>query len=166
VLRPLFWISAGIWISSFIIHVLSAFGVDLLTPLPQLMFVQAIAFLLLLLSIFFICSINPGSVTKLEWLFDSVPTAFIFLTIAGVPYSFGNFFAAGANLPGAPAQVENGYVLRNHGVFIRRISGEEFHFFQAMALRMFSGAGLAMSGIATFLFYPRNGTKKQETVEE
>ncbi len=151
----LFRTSSVVWLVSLVIHVVSAFGIDLLTPLPQIMFLQAFAFLLLISSIVYIKWRNTGIENKSAWLFNPVPSTFIFFAFAGLPYCFGNILGAGAYLQGVPEISDyDGYVLNIKGTR-RIISEEKFHFLQAMTLRMFSSAGLAMSGIASFLFYPR-----------
>jgi hypothetical protein len=150
----LFRISVAIWIISLIIHLLSVFQVDLLTKLPWLVYIQILAFALLMASILYIKSKNTGSKNKLAWLIDPVPTFLIFLSFAGLPYCFANVFIA-AGLHGSPRISEyDGFVLdTKRGV--KLISREEYHYYQALSLRILSSAGLAMSGIASFLFYPR-----------
>jgi hypothetical protein len=91
------------------------------------------------------------------------PYWLIALAIAGFTYAQINFTYFSSSLTGDPV-IQNGqYVLQEHGQIIKTITEQEYHYYQANLLRLFSAAWIAFYGVALAALFPfqnKNPPKK------
>ncbi|HLP11098.1 MAG TPA: hypothetical protein VK177_04140 [Flavobacteriales bacterium] len=104
-----------------------------------------------LLSGFYFCKI----------IFKGAPLWMQLLVGASLFYSALNFIVLLQLYPGS-AEIQNGhYVLMEKGETIKHITEAEYHYYNAIQLRIFSGHWLIFYGVSTAAFYRYSGLIKQ-----
>ena len=141
---------------SFIVHILTYFGVDLLTPFPVLWGLHIgifIVFIPMVLS----NRQHFGQRQNMKILFAPIPQwprvlVGVLFVYAIINFTIFFFLSKG----GTPAIEDGRYVLQNHGQFIRALTADEFHWQHVYIARGFSGHWLLFYIIPALNFwFPR-----------
>jgi hypothetical protein len=165
--KALFYIAAGGWVISLLVHLLALGGVDVQESVPFVfllhfgIFVVAIP-TVILQKVKQSALPKPASRFSLLAEFQHAPLAVKVLAAAGFVYAIINFGLFMAAYPGSPSIHDGQYVLMNHSEFIRTLSAAEYHHARAMELRGFSGHWIAFYGVFAAGLYPPR--KEEATV--
>lgn len=96
--------------------------------------------------------LNP--VKLFRKVFINVPRWIKLLALFGVIYAIINFILFVQSQPGTPEFTDGQYILQNNEKFLRVITEQEYHHYQANILRGFSGHWIAFYGISLIILYP------------
>jgi hypothetical protein len=160
-----FYLAAGGWVISFIVHLLSFAGIDVAARIPAIWLLHIGIFLVWLPAILFLrrnrrftqgtynrgFALNPVSYVKL--LFGNIPRPLLVIGIFGFFYAFVNFLVVMIPMHGTPDIKDGHYILESKGQLIRTLTETEYHSLRAQILRGFSGHWLAFYGLAMCFLY-------------
>jgi hypothetical protein len=161
-LTILFYFTLAFWTASLIAHLSSIADFDLIEKFPFVWFLHIGIFIVIITAIFVLRKLpemqdqqvrsNPVRVFKT--LTKGTPYWLIAIAVVGLIYAGINFSLFATSQIGSP-EIENGqYILQVHGQFIKTITEQEYHHYQANIVRGFSGHWLAFYGIGLALLYP------------
>jgi len=174
----LFYFAVTGWILGLLVHLLSLMDFDVTQQLPYIwlfgigIFVAWIPAVIKLKHNKKLEALKNASLIKrmnpffsLKLVFENTPTWLTIIAIGGFFYACINFILFIQVMPGQ-AEINNGhYYLQSHGHIIKTLTEQEYHHYQALALRGFSGHWLAFSGIAAAILYPYPTSVSSEVQE-
>ena len=158
----LFYFTLACWAASLIAHLSSIADFDLIDKFPFIWFLHAGIFIIAITAIFVVRQFpemqnqqirsNPFKVLKT--LTKETPYWLIAIAVAGFIYAGINFSLFASSQLGSPEIKDGQFILENHGQFIKTITEQEYHHYQANIVRGFSGHWLAFYGIGLTILYP------------
>lgn len=159
--KALFYIAAGGWLISIVVHLLAFGGVDVQDGAP-FVFVLHLGIFVVAIPTLIMLKVKQSTLPKtlrrfsLVNEFQQAPWAVKVLAAAGFVYAIINFGLFMFAYPGSPSIHDGQYVLMNHSEVIRTLTEAEYHPARARELRAFSGHWIAFYGVfAAMLFPPR-----------
>lgn len=161
-LTLLFYFTLVCWTASLIAHLSSIAGFDLIEKFPFVWFLHIGVFIVVIAAIFTLRKlpvmqdhqIRNSPLKVLKTLINGTPYWLIAIAVAGFIYAGINFSLFATSQIGSPEIKDGQFILQNHGQFIKTITEQEYHHYQANIVRGFSGHWLAFYGIGLALLYP------------
>lgn len=164
-----FYLACFFWCIGFLAHVISATGYDLTGSIPFIWVLHIVTMIIIFAAIMIReedekLESDENSSSSDEWnlfgAFKHAPAWLLILVIVGFMYAIVNFTLVVPTLPGTPKIIDGQYVLTSRlGSDI--ITEQQYHFYQALALRGFSGHWIAGFGIAAAMLFPKKLTEKK-----
>jgi hypothetical protein len=105
---------------------------------------------------------NPFAFFKA--ILKNTPIWLSVLAAGGFVYAIINFALLMTPQEGNVVVQEGTYAIVKHGTMVRKLSEQEYNYFQAKDVRVFSGHWIAFYGIAAAVIFPFR--KKEEVVED
>ena len=167
-MKFLFWLAVTGWILGLTVHILSLASIDVTEKIPFVWMLHIGIFVVWIPAVLVLRKSRelkdlqrPGTLSKMNpFAFFTVigknaPKWMAIVAAGGLVYAVINFllfmFSQQNGMPG----IKNGqYVLQNHGQWIRNITAQEYHSYQASLVRGFSGHWIAFYGLAMLILYP------------
>lgn len=141
---------------SLLIHILTAFGVDVSSQFPYVWATHAAVILYFASAVFLLVHAGYPRRLSLDILEDNLPVWVLLADGLIFAYTFINLFLCTSVTKGGNANVVNGqYLLMSHAQVLAHLTEHEYHLQKAYELRMFSGAWLCFWAWPTsyFLFW-------------
>lgn len=163
----LFYFAAVGWTLGLLVHALAILNFDVAEKVPFVWILHIGIFVVWFPTIFDIREneelteylqskllnrINPFGFFKI--LFKYAPTWLTVIAIVSFIYAFINFIFFFFTQEGTPLMENGQYILQQHGKFIKIITEQEYHHYNASELRGFSGHWLAFYGMAMPILFP------------
>jgi len=163
----LFYFAVTGWALVLLVHILSLIDFDVTEQFPYVWLLGIGIFVVWLAAILklkknkklkelknadFRKRLNPLSSFKI--FFENTPTWLTVIAIGGFFYAGINFFLFLHSVPGQAEIIGGLHVLQSHGHIIKTLTEQEYHHYQALTVRGFSGHWLAFYGIAAAILYP------------
>jgi hypothetical protein len=163
----LFWFAVTGWVLGLTVHILSLAGFDVTEKFPFIWILHVGIFVVWIPAILELRKSEElkafqrsGALTRMNpvayfaILGKNAPKWMIVVAIGGLVYAVFNFLLF-MSLGNGTAGIQNGhYVLQNHGQWIRDLTPQQYHSYQASMLRGFSGHWIAFYGIAMLVLFP------------
>jgi hypothetical protein len=171
----IFYFAAIGWIVSLIVNLLSNVGIDLSAA-------KALIFLLHLGALFVVISsfleLNSNEVIEeyqqSRCVYDKIPLSLLKivlkdtprwmkkLAVAGVFYGIINVLISLVIQTNSPDFINGQFVLTAHDHVIKIITEQDYHFYRANEIRVFSGIWVLFYGLGATLFYEYSGLTKEK----
>jgi hypothetical protein len=166
--KMLFWTAVTGWGLSVTVHLLSWADVDVKSWFPAVWLLHIGIFVVWIPAILqlrknpafqlqrqsgLMQRLNP--IESFKAMFIGTPKWLTIIAIVGFYYAVANFMIFMVLIHnGSPAIQDGQFVLQNHGQVLSAISEKEFHHFEAVETRGFSGHWIAFYGLAMAILYP------------
>jgi len=174
----LFYFAVIGWTIALIVHILSLFDIDSTEKFPYLLLLHVGIFVVWLPAILKIKKnkvleeykknntikrINPIPFFKV--LSKNTPKILTTIAICSFFYAFINFILFFLSNPGQTTIIEGHYFLTNKGQIIKTLTQQQYHHYNALNVRGFSGHWMLFYSLAALILYPYQtiSTSSQET---
>ena len=158
----LFYFTLACWTSSLLANLSAIADFDVIEKFPFVWFLQIGVFIVVITAIFVLRQtpelqdqqVRSNPLRVLGTLIKGTPYWLIAIAVAGFIYAGVNFSLFASSQIGSPEIKDGQFILQEHGQFIKTITEQEYHHYQANIIRGFSRHWLAFYGIGLALLYP------------
>lgn len=165
-LRKIFYLSVSLWSIAIVINILTIFNIDVADSFPFVWILHLGIFAIILPIILSQAGSKNDKATRQKFnliaVFKGAPIWIPILAIGGIVCAIiGLIFFMESSIDGTVAfDTETGYYLHNRGKFIKNITEEQYHIYNAEILQGFSTVWIWFYGFGMAMLHKINRDRK------